>query len=321
MPKNANDASERLLFVVDEEAAGQRLDVALAMLTGVARAQIRRWIDAGRVTHSGRPALRASQSVVAGDVLEATCPEPVAAKALPEEIPLRVLYEDADLVVVDKAAGMVVHPAPGHPSGTLVNALLHHCGDLAGVGGVLRPGIVHRLDRGTSGVMLAAKNDAAHRALARQFHDHTIDRRYQAFVRGVPRADTGKIDWPIGRHPRDRKRMSVRSRSARPALTLWRLLERYPASQQSHLEVRPETGRTHQIRVHLSSAGLPIAGDAIYGKARHDATSASAGLGRPALHAAVLGIAHPRTGQKMSFEAALPEDLQRLHTRLRESER
>jgi 23S rRNA pseudouridine1911/1915/1917 synthase len=186
-----------------------------------------------------------------------------------------------------------------------VNALLHHCADLAGVGGVLRPGIVHRLDQGTSGVLVVAKNDLAHRALAEQFRDHSVERIYRALVRGVPSPGSGRVDRPIGRHPRDRKRMSVRAHVAREARTAWQVIARYPASERSWLEVRPETGRTHQIRVHLATAGLPIAGDPVYGRGRAGPLDPA----RPALHAAVLGFAHPRSGARLRFEAPLPGDL------------
>lgn len=290
-------------FVVGEEAAGRRLDLALSDAAGRPRAQVRRWIDAGRVTCNGAAA-RASHKVRAGDVLEARPPEPVPSELKPQDIPLVVLFEDEDVIAVDKPAGMVVHPAPGHPDGTLVNALLEHCGDLAGVGGVLRPGIVHRLDRGTSGVIVAAKNDAAHRALAEQFRDHSIERVYRALVRALPGADAGRIDSPIGRHRSDRKRMSVATRSGRAAATRWRVLRRFPASGQSWLEIRPETGRTHQIRVHLASAGMPISGDPVYGRRDRDRL-----LERPALHAAVLAFDHPRTGARMRLEAPEPSDL------------
>lgn len=290
-------------FVVGEDEAGQRLDLALATAADQPRSQVRRWIDAGRVRVNDAPA-RASQKVRGGDVLCAEPPEPVRSPLVPQDLPLSILYEDADVVVVDKPAGMVVHPAPGHPDGTLVNALLHHCGDLAGVGGVLRPGVVHRLDRGTSGAMLAAKNDAAHRALAEQFRDHSIERIYRALVRGAPSADAGVVDRPIGRHRRDRKRMSVATASGRAARTQWRVLRRFPASRASWLEIRPETGRTHQIRVHLASAGLPLVGDPVYG--RHNRSPL---LDRPGLHAAVLGFRHPTSGEAMRFEAPLPEDL------------
>ncbi|MBW2724158.1 MAG: RluA family pseudouridine synthase [Deltaproteobacteria bacterium] len=299
-----------LRFDVDSECAGQRLDVFFSERSGVSRSQIRRWIADGIVLLNA-DVVRPSRKVSEGDVAVARVPAAEPMDVLPEAIPLVVLYEDEDLIVIDKAAGMVVHPAPGHPRGTLVNALLHHCDDLAGVGGVLRPGIVHRLDRGTSGVMVVAKNDAAHRHLAKQFHDHTIDRTYWAFVRSIPGAESGEVDGPIGRHPRDRKRMSIRSDSGRAALTRWRIVIRYPASGISRLEIRPETGRTHQIRVHLSSVGMPIVGDPVYGRQRDKKRGQGfrIELERPALHAARLGFSHPRSGDRLDFEAPLPEDL------------
>jgi 23S rRNA pseudouridine1911/1915/1917 synthase len=297
--------------IIAESEAGQRVDFALAALAAISRSQARRWIEADRVRINGR-APRPSSRVHAGDTLEATPAEPVESSVAPEAIPLAVLYEDDDLIVIDKPAGLVVHPAPGHPSGTLVNALLHHCGDLAGVGGVLRPGIVHRLDQGTSGVMVAAKNDDAHRVLAAQFHDHTIDREYRALVRAVPGADEGRVDRPIGRHPRDRKRMSVRSNRGREAVTVWRVLQRFPKSERSWLAIFPETGRTHQIRVHLSSAGMPLVSDPVYGRSRRERLA----LERPALHAHLLGFDHPRSGERLRFEAPLPDDLARLLTAL-----
>jgi 23S rRNA pseudouridine1911/1915/1917 synthase len=296
-------------FLVGESQAGQRLDLALAVLADVSRSQARRWIDLGCVRVNERSA-PASHRVQLGDAVEARPPAPRPAGLAAEPIPLRVLHEDADLVVVDKPAGLVVHPAPGHPDGTLVNALLHRCTGLSGVGDVLRPGIVHRLDRGTSGVLVVAKNDAAHRNLAQQFHDHSVERVYRALVRGVPREEEGRIDLPIGRHARDRKRMSVRARVTREAQTAWRVTWRFERSGRSWLEVRPETGRTHQIRVHLASIGLPIVGDPVYG--RRGRTPAESELARPALHAAVLGFTHPRSGARLRFEAALPEDMARL---------
>lgn len=300
-------------FVVGEAEAGERLDRVLAALSGAPRAQVRRWIEAGCVARNGERA-RPSAKVAAGDRLEAEPPDPVETEVRPEAIPLAVLHEDDALIVVDKPAGLVVHPAPGHPGGTLVNALLHHCTDLAGIGGVLRPGIVHRLDRGTSGVMVAAKTDAAHLSLSGQFHDHTIVREYRAFVRGVPGKDGGRIKRPIGRHPRDRKRMSVVTRRGRAALTNWRVLERWAKAGMALLEIRPETGRTHQIRVHLASEGMPVIGDDVYGRGRRATLRlpAARALGRPALHAAVLGFAHPSSGEPLRFEAALPDDLDAL---------
>jgi 23S rRNA pseudouridine1911/1915/1917 synthase len=304
-----------LSFLVGEAETGERVDRALAALAGVPRARAQRWIDEGRVRLDGRPA-RAAERVREGARLDAEPAEPVALGLEPEPIALRVLFEDADLVVVDKPAGLVVHPAPGHPGGTLVNALLHHCRDLAGIGGRLRPGIVHRLDRGTSGVLVAAKHDQAHLALAAQFHDHTIERVYTALVRGVPGADAGRVERAIGRHPQDRKRMSVHARAGRPAATAWRVRRRFPASGASFLEVRPESGRTHQIRVHLASVGLPVAGDPVYGRAARGVF----GLERPALHAELLGFDHPRSGARLRFAAPLPDDLALALARLAERE-
>jgi 23S rRNA pseudouridine1911/1915/1917 synthase len=300
-----------LELLVGEDEAGLRLDQALASLAGVTRAQARRWIDEGRARLAGRAA-RAAQRVAAGERIEAEPPEPAAARLEPEAIALAVLHEDADLIVVDKPAGLVVHPAPGHPGGTLVNALLHRCGDLAGIGGVLRPGIVHRLDRGTSGVMVAAKSDAAHASLAAQFHDHSVERVYLALVRGAPSAAEGRVERPIGRHPRDRKRMSVGGTAPRRAATAWRVRERFAARGCALLEVRPETGRTHQIRVHLAASGLPIVGDPVYGRARRGELP----IERPALHAAVLGFTHPRSGARLRFEAPLPADFRAALERL-----
>ncbi len=304
-PDDPLESAGRLAFTVEEGAAGQRVDAALAALAAVSRSQIKRWLDEGRVLVGGRE-VRASRLLALGETIEARPLEPVALSLEAEAIPLVVLFEDADLIVVDKPAGLVVHPAPGHPKGTLVNALLHHCrGELAGIGGVLRPGIVHRLDRGTSGVLVAAKTDLAHRVLAQQFARHSIERVYRTFVRGLPRASAGRIDRPIGRHPDDRQRMSVRTRAGRPSATRWQVLGRDRREGISALEIRPETGRTHQIRVHLASAGLPVVGDVVYGRARGD----EALLGRPALHAARLGFDHPRSGVRFGFEAPLPSDL------------
>lgn len=293
-------------LIAGEAEEGQRVDFALAQQLGISRAQAQRWIAAGNVRLNGTVP-RSSGRVHAGDEIEADPPEPVSSPLTPEPIPLAILHEDDDLIVIDKPAGLVVHPAPGHSRGTLVHALLHHCGELAGVGGVMRPGIVHRLDRGTSGVMVVAKTDRAHAALAEQFHDHSIEREYRALARGLPSVDTGRVDRPIGRHPRDRKRMSVHFRSGREAHTAWRVLQRFPASDRTLLAVLPETGRTHQIRVHLASAGLPIVGDTVYGRAKRSRDE----LSRPALHAQILGFRHPASGERLRFEAPMPEDLAR----------
>jgi 23S rRNA pseudouridine1911/1915/1917 synthase len=314
------NSSQVLHFVVADESHGQRLDSGLSEFAGVPRSQIQRWIEAGLVRVDGEVAMRGSRKLAGGEVIEACPPVPESPSAQPEELPLSVTYEDDDLIVVDKAAGMVVHPGPGHSGGTLVNALLHHCGDLAGIGGVLRPGIVHRLDRGTSGIIVAAKNDRAHNALAKQFHDHSIERIYLCFVRGIPKASEGRIELALGRHARDRKRMSVHARSSRNALTQWYLAERYANSGMSFLEVHPETGRTHQIRVHLSAVGLPIWGDPVYGKGRGEAGAEARAFGRPALHAALLGFVHPSSGETLRFSSPLPADMAQLQEQLREEE-
>ncbi|MCP5057104.1 MAG: RluA family pseudouridine synthase [bacterium] len=298
---------------VGEAEAGQRLDQVAATSFGVPRAQVQRWARSGHLQLNGAAA-KPSAQVREGDTIEADPPDPVASEVLPEPIPLAILFEDDAVIVLDKPAGMVVHPAPGHSGGTLVNALLHHCGDLAGIGGVMRPGIVHRLDRGTSGVMVVAKHDAAHLALAEQFQSHEIDRLYRTWVRTVPNLDRGHIDQPIGRHPRDRKRMSIVTRHGREARTNWEVEKRYLASGIARLAIRPETGRTHQIRVHLSSNGMPLLGDDAYGKGRR--AKGPVRFDRPALHAACLGFIHPVTAERLSFEAELPADLRELEARL-----
>ena len=252
-----------------------------------------------------------------------TIPAPKPAGALPEDIPLRIVHEDPFLLVVDKPAGMVVHPAAGHSGGTLVNALLHHCRDLSGIGGVLRPGIVHRLDKETSGLLVVAKSDEAHRGLAGQFKRREVRKTYQAIVYGDPKTDGGRIEAPVGRHPTDRKRMSTQSRRGKGAATVWRVRERFGAF--SLLEVEIETGRTHQIRVHLADIGHPVVGDRIYGGAGRSRTVADPGvrariraLDRQALHARRLSFAHPVTGEALQFTAPLPEELASLCASLRE---
>jgi 23S rRNA pseudouridine1911/1915/1917 synthase len=298
---------------VPPELAGQRLDAALAKLEpSLSRAQVRRLIDAGEVTVSGA-VVKPAHRLRAGEEIAGRVPEPQPTKVGAEELPLAILFEDGDVVVIDKPAGLVVHPAPGHSGGTLVNALLHHCRDLSGVGGELRPGIVHRLDKDTSGVLVVAKNDAAHRALAAQFKAHSVLREYLALVRGTPRAQSGTIEAAIGRHPTDRKRMSTKTRRGRAALTHYLVEERLRGA--SLLRVRLGTGRTHQVRVHLSSIGLAILGDPVYGGGR--AQGAELGLQRQALHAAVLGFTHPRSGDALRFESPLPADLARALEALR----
>lgn len=294
-----------------------RLDLFLAEELGdLTRSQLKRLIDEERVLLWGKPA-KAGLRLKGGETVAVTIPAARPAEALPQDIPLQVLYEDAHLIVLDKPAGLVVHPAPGHPEGTLVNALLHHCQDLAGIGGTMRPGIVHRLDKDTSGVMVATKDDTTHLALARQFRVHSITRRYVALVHGLPEGNSGTIDRAIGRHPVDRKKMSGQTRSGRHAVTHWRVLRTFPQARLSLLELTLETGRTHQIRVHLSEVmHLPLVGDPVYGnRGRLQAIRDTAlrsrmqQLGRQALHARLLGFIHPASGCYMEFESPLPPDL------------
>lgn len=310
-------------FTVERDREGLRLDLFLAkMEPGLSRVQIQRAVAEGRVLVNDKPA-KAGRKVKTADRVSIRIPEAKPSGVMPEEIPLSVLYEDPFLLVVDKPAGLVVHPAAGHPGGTLVNALLHHCRDLSGIGGVLRPGIVHRLDKGTSGLLVVAKSDAAHRGLAGQFKRHEVKKTYQAIVYGEPRADGGRIEAAVGRHPTDRKRMSTTSRQGREAVSIWRVRERFGAA--SLLEVDIETGRTHQIRVHLTALGHPVVGDPVYGGAGRIRTVADAAvrarmktMGRPALHAWRLGFTHPATGEAMRFLSPLPEDMATLYAFLRE---
>jgi 23S rRNA pseudouridine1911/1915/1917 synthase len=295
---------------VATDQAGERLDKYLAsVLAEFSRAQIQRLIREERV-HIGASVPRANTMVRAGDRVVLDVPEQTASTVAAEELPLPILYEDGDLVVVDKPAGMVVHPAAGHPRGTLVNALMHHVKDLSGMGGELRPGIVHRLDRGTSGVMVVAKHDRSHEALSRQFHDREVEKEYVALVWGVVQAGR-RIDAPIGRDPKDRQKMSAKARRARTAVT--RITSAQHLRGVTLARVAIATGRTHQIRVHLSAIGHPVVGDALYGGARRRVPGdlqAVARLQRPFLHAARLAFVHPRDGRRLEFTAPLPADLQ-----------
>ena len=307
-------------LVIGPDQAGERLDRFLAgAVPGLSRSQAQRLIEEGRVQVAGRQA-KANLALKDGDQINVELPAPVPTSAQPEDIPVPVLYEDADLLVVNKPAGMVVHPAAGHSSGTLVNALLHHVDDLSGIGGELRPGIVHRLDKGTSGVMVVAKHDAAHEALARQFADREVDKEYVALVWGVVQAGR-RIDLPIGRDPNDRQKMSARSRRARSAVT--RITRAQHLKGVTLCQVAIATGRTHQIRVHLNAIGHPVVGDATYCgvKARvpQDLRPVLR-LERPFLHAARLAFTHPTDGREMSFEAPLPDDLQQVLDQLREAQ-
>lgn len=302
--------------------AGLRLDVAVAsQLEDVSRAQVKKWIDDGRVRVDGRPA-RASRLCREGELLEVDVPAPSPPTPEPEDIRVAILYEDSDIVVVDKAAGMVVHPSPGHPRGTLVNALLAHCDDLSSIGGVERPGIVHRLDVGTTGVLVVAKNDRAHRRLSTQFQERLVSKSYVAVVHGITPPEV-VIDRAIGRDPHHRTKISSRSHRAKTAVSEMRRIECLPAS--SLLAVRIHTGRTHQIRVHASEAGFPLVGDTDYGAPRQPPPGMSQAdfrvlreFPRPALHAAALELDHPTTGERMKLEAPMPRDLQDLLIALRE---
>ncbi len=330
------------------EEAGQRLDRALAArMDDLSRSRLKALILAGRVAISGRTIRDPGHRVNVGDKIAVAVPEAEPAAPRPENIPLAIVYEDADVVVIDKPRGLVVHPAAGNWTGTLVNALVAHCGDsLSGIGGIRRPGIVHRLDKETTGLMVVAKNDRAHRALAAQFADHgrtgPLQRGYMAFVWGAPDRPKGIIDKPIDRHPQARDRMAVRT-GGREALTLWEVLEKYPAaaSQDRHpaparrgsltasaaaslLDCRLKTGRTHQIRVHLAAMGHPLLGDSTYGpgfrtKSALLSPPAAAALGAlsgQALHAYMLTFEHPASGREMVFRSGLPPELARLRSEL-----
>ncbi|MBY6271349.1 MAG: RluA family pseudouridine synthase [Bacillaceae bacterium] len=288
--------------------AGMRIDKLLAGLDGeYSRSQIQDWITEGRVSVNGK-VVKANYRVQEGDRIEWTVPEPEILDVRPEPMDLDIYYEDQDVIVVNKPRGMVVHPSPGHLNGTLVNGLLAHCRDLSGINGVLRPGIVHRIDKDTSGLLMAAKNDFSHEHLARQLENKTVLRKYKAIVHGVIPHDYGTIDAPIGRDPKDRQSMAVVD-SGKPAVTHFRVIERF--DKYTLVECELETGRTHQIRVHMKYIGHPVAGDPKYGPKR------TLPIDGQALHAGVLGFAHPRTGEFLTFEAPLPEDFERLLNGLR----
>ncbi len=335
------DASRLYTATVGTDAAGQRVDRALAaVMDGMSRSRLKTLILAGNVTIGGRTIRDPGHRVNAGDAVAVVVPQAEAAEPQPEDIPLDVVYEDDDIIVIDKPRGLVVHPAAGNWTGTLVNALVAHCGaSLSGIGGVRRPGIVHRLDKDTTGLMVVAKNDHAHRSLAAQFADHgrtgPLQRRYFAFAWGAPDRPKGVIDKPIDRHPTIRDRMAVRP-GGREAVTLWEVRERYPAhgsgkagkggaeAVASMLDCRLMTGRTHQIRVHLASIGHPLLGDDTYGpgfrtkmsRLSEPAKAALEALSRQALHAYFLVIEHPATGEEMVFRSELPPDLAHLHVAL-----
>ena len=280
---------------------GERLDAALSrLIPGLTRSAAQRLLEGGLVT-SGGAVLRKSGKTVPGLTVTVDLPDPQPVRLVPQDIPLDVRYEDDDLIVVNKPKGLVVHPAAGHPDGTLVNALLFHCGaSLSGINGELRPGIVHRIDKDTSGLLVAAKNDAAHQALAAQLAGHSLSRIYEAIVCGGVREDSGTVDAPIGRHPSDRKRMAVTERGSRPAVTHYEVIARYRG--YTHIRCRLETGRTHQIRVHMAYRNHPILGDLVYGHKKSEL-----GQDSQCLHARELRFTHPRTGLPVTVACELPD--------------
>jgi 23S rRNA pseudouridine1911/1915/1917 synthase len=306
--------SQRREYSVGSDEKGLRLDLFLSRRDPfLSRSQVQKLIERGAVRVADHPA-KAGQRLREGETVHCEIPPVADYDVLPEDIPLPVIYEDESILVVDKPTGMVVHPAAGHHQGTMVNAILFHCRDLSGIGGVLRPGIVHRLDKDTSGLMIVAKSDRAHQVLTDQFRKRQIQKTYQALVYGNMKVDQGFIDLPVGRHPVDRKKMSTCSRRGKEAMTHWRVCERYGEATLLHLNI--ETGRTHQIRVHLNAIGHPVVGDSVYGGTKRVHTigdpvlrSALKGIKRQALHAAHLCFNHPITGNLMTFSSSLPEDM------------
>ena len=300
-------------LTVSPEDAGVRIDKYLAeQLPDITRSYLQKLLKDGSVQMNGKP-VNASTKTAVGAVIALTIPEPEEPEILPENIPLDILYEDSDVILINKPKNMVVHPAAGHYTGTLVNALMYHCrGDLSGINGVLRPGIVHRIDKDTTGVLIVCKNDRAHNALAEQLKEHSITRKYRAIVCGNLKEDEGTVDAPLGRHPQDRKKMAIVRSGGKRAVTHYRVLERF--GNDTYIECQLETGRTHQIRVHMASLGHPLLGDEIYGRAKSPFK-----LEGQTLHAMVLGFIHPTTGEYMEFEAPLPEYFEKLLEKLRKS--
>ena len=307
--------TEIIVIEASKDSMGNRLDSLLATELGIARNAVQKLIEDGSVTLWGE-AVKKNYKVTAGDVFEVAVPQKKEEVLMPADIPLDIIYEDDDIIIINKPVGMVVHPAPGHSQDTLVNALLSHCGQrLSSVGGKDRLGIVHRLDKDTSGVLLAAKTNSSHLILSEQFKDRTARRSYEAIVRGNLREDSGCVDAPIGRHPVDRKRMAVTDKGSRFAQTSWEVITRYPGSHgsSSHTHIRCilDTGRTHQIRVHMSHIGHPVVGDPLYGGR---SGKGEFGLPGQCLHAKRIEITHPITGERVSFEAELPESFNRVLT-------
>ena len=289
------------VLTITAEVAGERADVLLSRsIENMTRSAAAKLLEEGAVLLRGAP-VKKNYKTTPGDVLEVILPEPEPVEAIPQNIPLDVVYEDDDVIVINKPVGMVVHPAAGHPDGTLVNALLYHCGNsLSGINGQLRPGIVHRIDRDTSGLIIAAKNDLAHQCLADQLQDHSLYREYEAVCVGNLKEDEGTVDAPIGRHHTDRKKMAIDPKNGRRAVTHWTVLGRY--SGYTHVQCRLETGRTHQIRVHMASTGHPLLGDIVYGSKKP-----FPGLAGQCLHARRLSFVHPRSGERMTVECPLPD--------------
>ena len=310
--------SETIVWRCEEQDAGTRIDACLAAHTELSRSRIATLMDEGALTIDGRPERKPSLRVVPGQVLSLHVPEARAAEVVAQNIPLDILYQDSDVVIVNKPCGMVVHPAAGNEDGTLVNALLYHCaGQLSGIGGAIRPGIVHRIDKDTSGLLVVAKNDAAHHALSEQMSVHSIHRVYHAVVYGNLKEDEGYVEAWLGRDPRDRKKMAVlpeNAPGAKYAYTGWQTLERY--GNFTYIACKLKTGRTHQIRVHMTSTGHPLAGDAVYGP-----KNCIKALGGQCLHAKELGFVHPKTGQWMQFDSPLPPYFTDFLTRLRKEHR
>jgi 23S rRNA pseudouridine1911/1915/1917 synthase len=306
-----------LHITVPDVSSGTRLDAFLAsVVPDLTRSAVQRLIEDGDVLINGI-VQKSSYKISEGEEIFVTIPPPVPSSAVAEEMQLDILYEDSDLIVINKPAGLTVHPGAGASSGTLVNGLLAHCSDLSGIGGEIRPGIVHRIDKDTSGILVVAKNDAAHEGLAAQFRAHTVKRVYLALVFGSPKTDKGRVESTIGRHPVDRKRMSSSAKHGRHSVTHWKVMARFP--EVTLLKLRLETGRTHQIRVHMSESGHPLVGDSVYGGAARGAglkspefRAMAKKFGRQALHAKTLGFRHPSTGEYIEFDSELPEDMQAL---------
>jgi 23S rRNA pseudouridine1911/1915/1917 synthase len=321
--KDAAEESDGKVLTAGAKDADLRLDVYLTSQdASLSRSQVQKWIEQGRIEIDGVVCRRPSRRLKPGDVVSYSRPRPVPYHLLPEAIPLSVVYEDEAILVIDKPAGMVVHPAAGHGTGTLVHAVLAHCRDLSGIGGELRPGIVHRLDKETSGLLVVAKSDEAHRRLAEQFKSRLVSKAYQTLVFGDVREDAGRIEKPVGRHPSDRKKMSAVSLRGKPAVTSWRVAERY--GEATLLNIRIETGRTHQIRVHLTSVGHPVVGDRTYGNPGRIRNIRDPRvrkllqlLDRQALHASRLEFAHPLNGRPLAFCSPLPEDIKTVCEELR----